>query len=157
MGKVCFVDDNFRLSKCFVNRNYVELADKIEQEKESLTFYQEAGELIAGYHITKNEPLSILFQRTFYVVRFVFKDVDTMHDAEQEKCMTELFMVLKSHIETEKGYYNLRLPSHIVDAVKAYNAIFKEGYFCGGTVEELIHGKKVEYQLKGGIKVFFGI
>lgn len=156
MAKVSFIDDNFRLADSFIKRDYSDLAKEIENGKDELSYYQKQEELLAGYQIAKNIPLSELFQESYYVIRFVFANIDTMHDRKQEKCLKEVFESLKKHMETQKGYYNLRIPSHIVDAVKAYNYVLKEGYFCGGTVEELMTGKKVEHKLKEGLSVFFG-
>ena len=111
--------------------------------------------MLYGFHITTNSPLTELFKRPFYVVRFTFANVNTMHNAKQEVCMIELLKKLKEKIQQQKGYYNFRIPSHIVDLVKGYNEVFKEGYFCGGTVEEVISGKIVENKLKDGLRVFF--
>ncbi len=155
MSKISFVDNNFQLVDSFLKRDYKDLAEKIRKEKDKLTFYKQQEDMLGGYQITSNEPLTALFGKPFFVVRFVFANIDSMHNKAQENDIIEIFRHLKQLIETQKGYYNIRIPSHIVDAVKAYNTVFQGGYFCGGTVEEVISGKKVEIRLRDGIKVFF--
>ncbi len=57
-----------------------------------------------------------------------------------------------------KGYFNLRIPSHILDLIRAYNGCFMdcEAYFCGGTVEEVQTRKAdKEYLKHPEIKLFF--
>lgn len=155
MSKVSFIDQGAVLSACFIARDYAPLADRIVREKEQLTDYREQDGLLAGYQVNTNRPLTELFASPFLVVRFAFSGIDTMHDEAQEKLLIELFDSLKTYMETHRGYYNLRIPSHIVDAIKAYNRVMTGGIFCGGTVEELIAGKQVELRMKEGLSVFW--
>ncbi len=153
---VSFIDDNFTLAEGFLKRDYTEIGNNIRKEKENLTIYEEIDDLLVGCMVTKNIPLSNLYKGEFYVVRFLCANVDTMHNEKQMNCIIELLKKLKERMEKNKGYYNFRIPSHIVDIIKAYNVVFQGGIFCGGTVEEIISGKSVSNQLKDGLKVFFG-
>ena len=143
---VSFIDDNFTLAEGFLKRDYTEIGNNIRKEKEKLTIYEEIDDLLVGCMVTKNIPLS----------NFLCANVDTMHNEKQMNCIIELLKKLKERMEKNKGYYNFRIPSHIVDIIKAYNVVFQGGIFCGGTVEEIISGKSVSNQLKDGLKVFFG-
>ena len=40
-------------------------------------------------------------------------------------------------MQQEKGYYNLRVPAHFVDLMRAVNSCLPRLLMCGGTVEEL--------------------
>lgn len=97
-----------------------------------------------GFHITRNQNVSKIYGMDCYVVKFVFSDVSQLHDSRQEQILCQLLKKLEHWINTHKGYYNLRIPTHIVDLIKALNATFMNPIFCGGTVEELIHGKYVD-------------
>ncbi len=155
MAKVSFIDQGSALSACFIARDYKPLAERIAKEKEKITCYIERDGVIAGYQVASNHPLTELFESPFFAVRFLFAGIDTMHGEEQEKILVELFTSLKEYMDSHKGYYNLRIPSHIVDAIKAYNQVMSGGWFCGGTVEELISGKQVELRMKEGLSVFW--
>ncbi|MCI9077649.1 MAG: hypothetical protein HFH68_01825 [Lachnospiraceae bacterium] len=157
MSKVSYIDDNFILVDCCIKKDYSALADQIIMSKEEKTYIIEDGILVAGYDINYNMPLSKLYGSSFYVVRFVFANIDTLHKKTQEELLLKLFLNLKEKIECEKGYYNLRLPSHIVDVIKAYNYIFNKGIFCGGTVEEYIHGKSVVNLVPDGMELFLAM
>lgn len=97
-----------------------------------------------GFHITRNQNVSQIYGMDCYVVRFIFSGVSQLHDSRQEQILCQLLTKLENYINTHKGYYNLRIPTHIVDLIKALNVTFINPIFCGGTVEELIHGKYVD-------------
>lgn len=156
MSFISFIDDNFRLADSFLKRNYEELGKEIKQKKQELTICRQQDDLLAGCSITKNIPLTELFGDMFYVVRFSCANVNTLHDPKQLVLFMELFEDLNAIMNEKKGYYNLRVPSHIVDIVKAYNVTISNGMFCGGTVEEVIAGKKADSVLQKGLKIFFG-
>lgn len=155
MAVVSFVDDNFQLADAFLKRDYTELSSKIQENSRELTVCQQYDDVILGAKITKNNPLSEQFQDEFFVVRFQFSNIDTLHNEKQYENMLKMFGKLKEKMDGCHGYYNMRIPSHIVDAVKAYNQVFHEGIFCGGTVEEVIAKKQVEITPKEGLQVFF--
>lgn len=154
MADISFVDDSFRLADCYIKRDYSQLAKEIIDEKDKLSYYEKHGDKLAGYSIVENSALSKLYDSSFYVVKFFFANVNTLHEAEQYNLLRRLFEQLKKMLNNNKGYYNIRIPSHIVDVLKAYNMVFQEGYFCGGTVEEIIYGKTVEKEVNDNINVF---
>ena len=144
MQKSVFVDDNIMLGECYVKREYGNLKEKIIGGGYHATdALIDEGELF-GFHITKNHNVSQIYGMDCYVVRFIFSGVSQIHDNRQERILCELLNKLKNYIDSHKGYYNLRIPSHIVDLIKALNLTFMNPIFCGGTVEELIHGKYVD-------------
>ena len=155
MGTISYIDDNFQLVDCFRNRDYKNLGETIKNNKKDLTIYQDYDDSMFGCKIIKNQPLSDLFGDEYYVIRLACSNVDTLHNNKQLEIMVSAFSKLREFIDTQRGYYNLRLPTHIVDVIKAYNATITNGIFCGGTVEEMIYGKQVDIELKEGLKVFF--
>lgn len=155
MSRISFVDDNMVLAESFITRDYSTLSENIKKDKEKLSEYVERDGRLAGYIVVRNSPLSELFHDQYWVVRFVLADFQTEHVEMQAEMLDVLFQRLNSHIESEHGYYNLRLPSHVVDILKAYNKVFQRGYFCGGTVEEIIYGKEILCDLKEGLSVFW--
>lgn len=155
MAILSFWDNGFLLSESVIARDYSGLADKIWNNKEEMTFSLEKEQMLLGFCVTANEPLTELFQSPFWVVRFRFANVDTMHGEAQQDLLIQLFEALQTYMDEHKGYYNVRVPSHIVDAVKAYNSVLKEGFFCGGTIEELICGKTVKLEKREDLEVFW--
>lgn len=57
-------------------------------------------------------------------------------------------------ISRKKGYYNLKLPTNIVDLIRAYNRLNQTFIFCGGTVEQYVYNTKVSDSNKSGLNVF---
>lgn len=155
MSVISFVDDNMVLAKSYLRRDYNELAEQIKINKGELTKYIESNGKLAGYTVSKNEPLSQLYNGDFYVVRFSLAYFQTEHVVQQEELLMELMQCLKKYIDEKKGYYNLRMPSHVVDIIRTYNNIFHYGIFCGGTIEEIINGKHVSCDIKENLSIFF--
>lgn len=155
MAKISFEDNNNKYVKCFVERDYSFLERDIWDNKENLTHFIDANGILYGYKVSKNIPLTNLYENDFYSVRFYFANIDTLHNVEQEKNIIMLLEHLKDKIEEDRGYYNLRIPTHIVDLVRAYNQVFLDIIFCGGTVEEYIYDKKVDDNNKNNLKLFF--
>lgn len=144
MPNVSFVDDNLILSECYVKRNYDELKKMILEKRFEFTdFIMEDGEIFA-FHITKNKPLSQIYEMNCYVVKFIFSSISQLHENRQGEIVQQLVEKLNNYVKSHNGYYNLRIPTHIVDLLKAVNAVLADTIFCGGTVEELIHGKFVD-------------
>lgn len=155
MSMISFVDDNMVLAEYYLRRDYNELAKQIKLNKEELTKYVEYHGKLAGYTISKNKPLSKLYQDDFFIVRFSFANFQTEHEMQQEKLLLELMRCLKEHINEKGGCYNLRIPSHVIDIIRTYNAIFHFGHFCGGTIEEIISMKTVSCETQENLKIFF--
>lgn len=153
--KISFVDNNFQYAKCYITRNYTELAKRILAGNYELDYEKREDDFLCGYKIQKNEPLSSLYEDNYYSVRFYFANVDTLHQEKQETMMEAMMQHLLIEIEERKGYYNLRIPTHIVDLLKAYNKLPERGIFCGGTVEQYIANKEVPDNIKQGVKVFW--
>lgn len=115
---------------------------------------ENAGEVYA-YRIDKNVPLTRMFERNFFVVRFFFSNIETFNDVKTEEILNRLLEGLKSDMDSDKGYYNIRIPTHIVPLLRAFNKQIQGSVFCGGTVEEIITGKKALVSGNPDVEVFF--
>lgn len=153
VARLSFIDDGFLLLDDFMARDYSRLEKKIRAEQDQMACSVQNDSTLAGCCVYPNIPLTELFGDPFFVVRFRFANIDTMHDPKQEQMLIELIQKLKQYMSDHRGYYNLRIPAHIVDAIKAYNHELQDSFFCGGTVEEFIAGKKVSYTPKEGVSV----
>jgi hypothetical protein len=116
------------------SRNYEQLYHNILSEKETFNKYYENEGKICGYMISKNEPLSKIYNNNFYVIKLYFAGFDTLHIPGQEIMMEELYQYLDREMKTKPGYYNLRIPIQMIDGLKAFNSIMRGYIFCGGTV-----------------------
>lgn len=154
MAKISYFDDDFKYVKAFIKRDYSEIADEVRKNRENLTFSFEENNKIYGYKITKNKLLSDSYDSEFFVVHFCFIDIDTLHDPNQEKSILRLLEYLMKEIKGKKGYYNLKLPTNVVDLIRAYNLLDERFIFCGGTVEQYIYGCAVPDNNKDNLSVF---
>lgn len=134
IGNESFLDENISYAKAFLENDYEYLNKKIDSL--SLTYKKEIDGSLYGFVISKNEPLTKLYGFQFNVVRFVFKNFCSLHNNEQEKIIKEMCIDLKNKVDDTKGYYNIRIPSHIIDLVKGFNEIFKNYQLCGCTTEQ---------------------
>ncbi len=154
MSITSFIDNNYIYIRNFIKKDYEALAEDIKKEKDELSCYVEKDELLVGYKIVRNNPISELYGFDCYVVRFYFSNVTTLYNKEQRELYEELLKRLKEEMENSAGYYNLRIPTHMVDMIKALNTVLKETIFCGGTVEEFIYNKRVEDNNKNQLDIF---
>lgn len=155
MSVISFVDNTCKYIRNFINRDYNELSKEIINKQTQLTYSVYEKDILYGYKIEQNTPLTELYGADFYSVRFCFANIDTMHNVEQEKCMITIMRRLQEMIEKKTGYYNLRIPTHIIDAVRAYNQVFTSAIFCGGTVEQYIFKRKVENNNRNHFDIFW--
>ena len=151
---ISFVDDNFKYVKSYIMRNYDNINDIIYKDKDLLSFFIENNGFLAGYTIVLNKPLSEIYNFNCYVVKFSFVNVSTLHIEEQQVLIEKLVNSLKEKMIENEGYYNVRVPSNIVDLMKAINNIFSNYSLCGGTVEEYIYNKSIAMP-ETKLKLFF--
>lgn len=149
-----FIDDNFRYVKAYIQKDAEGLASEIIRDKDRLDYYLEDGEMLVGYSITRNEPVSRLYGFECKVVRFSLARVSNIHTKRQEALCTKLLEHLYNRMKTEKAYYNLRIPTHVVDLMRAYNVYFASAIMCGGTVEEYVFNKPVTGPQNQDLRVF---
>lgn len=155
MAKISYIDNDIKYAKAYIKRDYSEISDEIKESLNDLSFFFENGEQIYGYSITQNALLSEVYKNDFFAVHFCFRNIDTLHNPEQEKCIGKLLEHLMRHISETKGYYNLKLPTNIVDLIRAYNRLERYPFiFCGGTVQQYIYRKAVPDSNKNGLHVF---
>lgn len=150
-----YVDDNSILGKAFVERDNSNLNDYIINNKNTYEYLDEIDNQIYAFSVSKNESLSEIYSSEFKVVRLVLKDIDTMHNKDQEERFEKLFEYLKKYMDENPAYYNVRIPTHFVDAIKAYNTSIVNSIFCGGTVEWIGYNRNIEIKRKDGIDVFW--
>lgn len=155
MNKICYLDDNIALGQCYASRNYSDLKEKILSQPYTKENYVLMDGERFGFEITPNIPLTKLYQFPCYVVKFVFSSVQTLHDEQQETIMRQVAEKLADCMNREKGYYDIRIPTHIVDLIKAINYECGNLLLCGGTVEEIHVGKVVPPVLQEGMRLFF--
>ena len=134
-----YIDNNFLMSRAYLGKDYSFLSEYVYEHKDEYTFYIEDNNQIYAYDIKKNDSLTKIYGFDCYVVKFVFNDIDTLHSTKQEENLNKLCNELKKHLLNNKGYYNFRIPCHILDLIRAFNINFNdcESYFCGGTVEQV--------------------
>lgn len=142
MAKVPYIDDLFLMGEAYADKSYEKLHNEILDRKNAMTDYVEFEEEIFGFLIHDNQVLSKLCDMPVKVIRFMFSGVETLHKPEQLVAMEQLFSKLFVRMQAEKVYYQLRLPGHVVDAVKAFQKISERGIFCGGTTYYSSVGKQ---------------
>ncbi len=158
MAKVSYIDDGFLMSEAYLARDYSKVGDYIRKNASAYSSAIDHKGSVYAYDITKNQSLTSIFGFDCYVVKFLFSSIDTLHDEEQEAVLHELCVRLKEEIGKKEGYFNLRMPAHIIDLIRCFNAVFsnEEIYFCGGTVEFIQIGQvSKEYLNHPEIKLFF--
>lgn len=154
MAKNAFIDNNHKYVKAFSTRNYEALAEEIISDRDDYSYVIEKNDAFAAYKIAKNEPVSALYGFDCYVVRFFFVGFTNLHSDFQEQMCDEMLEKLKADLAEKKGYYNFRLPTHMVDLIRAFNKKFTSTIMCGGTVEEYILNKNVEVSNPNNLKIF---
>ncbi len=154
MAKISYIDNDLKYVRAFISRDYSGIADEIQRTKDEISYSFESGGKIYGYNITKNSLLSEVYQTDFLVVHFCFRDIETLHDPEQESCISRLLDHLVAEMDQKKAYYNLKLPANVVDLIRAYNHLDQPFIFCGGTVEQYIYNKAVPDSNKNGLHIF---
>lgn len=155
MNKIAYLDDNMVLGACHISRDYSALRELVlAQDCPATQELVVDGERF-GFVITPNLSLTKIYGFPCYVVKFLFSSVQTLHDEAQEAIMHQLMAKLSDCMNREKGYYNIRVPAHIVDLIKAVNGECRNLIFCGGTVEQIHMGQLVDPIVKDGMKLFF--
>lgn len=155
MSIVSFVDDNSRLGKAYLERDYSFLNTEIMKQSDDYTFMFEEDGKIYAFNVRRNESLSSIYHDDFMVIRIILKDVETLHVCNQEENFEKLLIAIKYYMEKNPAYYNVRIPTHFVDLIKAYNKILNENIFCGGTVEWIGRDKNIDIKEKESISVFW--
>lgn len=155
MGLAAYLDDNILLGQSYVNHDDAPVHEKVLNDLYKYTYSLQRDGKAFCYDITKNIPLTNIYKFPCYVVKFCFSEVDMLHTHEQEEIMNELCACLYKNILSKNGYYNLRIPTHIVDLIRAVNGTFPSLIFCGGTVEEIHVGNIVESLVKDELNLYF--
>lgn len=155
MNKIAYLDDNIALGACHVSRDYSALRQQVLAQDCPVTQELVVDGERFGFAITRNLPLTKIYGFPCYVVKFVFSAVQTLHDDAQEAILRQVAAKLADCMDREKGYYNIRIPTHIVDLIKAVNCECRNLIFCGGTVEEIHMGQVTAPIVKDGMRLFF--
>lgn len=149
-----YLDDCLLLGQGFLSRDYSSLREKVLSDKKNMTgCVDNAGE-IYGYTISKNVPVSSLYMRDVFTVKFALSRVNKLHSDSQAISLSLLCFQLKQYIMEHPAYYIIRLPIHIMDLVRAFNEIQDGMYFCGGTTEQIAVSAPPEVARIDGGEVF---
>lgn len=133
------------LGLAYLKNDFSRIRENILKGMVPCTFsIKEDGETY-GYHIHDNVPLTKLYGFDVIMVDFVFSKAETLHEPKQLEIMSTLLESINDYMNQRKGYYIFRLPSHIVDLIKAYNGKISGSIFCGGLVT-YISTKKEELE-----------
>ena len=155
MAEVSYLDNNKLLGESYFLRNYIRVRQEVlNKSGDSIKYIEKNGERY-GYEISTNRPLTQLYGFPCYVVKFLFSKIETLHDTQQESILQELCTMLHHDVSSKRGYYNFRVPAHIVDLIKTMNCNFVDTIYCGGTVEEIHVGETCEPVIKDGLELFF--
>ena len=155
MPKTSFIDDRSLYVKTCHERSFAQLAKINIAARGELSFHIYEDDTLHGFKIDENKPLSRLYGRPFFVVRFVFANMDTSVSEKEEGRMRRLLMELKGQMDAQGGYYNIRLPGHITALMRASNTVFEAPLFCGGTMEFYYSGHCPVPTLEPGMEMFF--
>ncbi len=134
MSKAAYICDMQELGLAYINKNQDNLAEKIKRGDVPITYNVSDTDDVIGCHIHLNKPLTRVYGFTVYMVDFVFSSIETLHDEKQHDSIIKLMQLIDKHMSEQPGYYNFRIPSHVVDVIKAFNATFERKIFCGGLV-----------------------
>ena len=151
--KASYLDDNLLFGKAFLDNDYSKINEYIDTQV-SFTFRKEDNGSVCGYVLTVNKPLSDLYGFPCYVVRFAFKDYLTEHCDRQEGLMWQICQDLHRRINERRGYYTLRVPTHVVDLLRAFNRVFSDYMVCGCTVEEAT-ARETSFNMNEDVKLFY--
>ncbi len=154
MAYISFVDDDLKYVRCFEKRDYSGISQYIKENLNDMSYHFEDKGKIYGYDITLNNLLAKVYKTNFVVVHFFFDGINTLHDSQQEACMVKLLNHLKEEMYKVEGYYNIKIPTNIVDLIRAYNRVDMHTIFCGGTVEQYIYGKEAPASNRNNLNVF---
>jgi len=149
---ISFIDNNLILGWSFINRDYSLIESTIKDSE--LTYSVTFSGCKIGYNISINMPLTRIYGFTCYVVKFTLENIPVDHNDNVEKAMKEMCLSLKHEIDLQKGYYNLRLPSHVIDLIRSFNDIFHDTIMCGSTIE-YVTNKKNDLIIDNDINLFY--
>ncbi|MEG0764328.1 MAG: hypothetical protein RR424_10950, partial [Oscillospiraceae bacterium] len=155
MANLAYIDDNKVLCNCFLLRDYSELKNDIFDGKYFCTEAINKNNDIYGFNITDNASLTKIYGYKVKVVKFCFSSVATLHNDEQLETMIQLCLKLKEKMCDIPAYYDVRIPTHIIDLVKAFNLICNNAVFCGCTIEEVFCGKSANPPENKGLNLYF--
>lgn len=136
MEPVSYICDVELMGSAYLNKNYETLRAQIKNSQ-FITYSLNVGDDIFGFYIHKNEPLTRIYKFDVFMVDFLFSSTSRLHADMQEQIITKLLTEINNYIKQNKGYYNFRIPSNIVDLNKCFNKVFHNFIFCGGLITYL--------------------
>lgn len=120
------------LAKAHIDQDYFIVNQTIETQK--ATFIFEDGKSKFGYKVHRNNPLSEIYGFEFWMVDFIFENINKLHTQTQLENMKKLCKHLKEYINQHKAYYNFRVPAHVIDLLTALNQEVDGFIFTGGII-----------------------
>ena len=158
MSVVAYADNGIMMAKSYLGRQCSDLSKMIISHHEDYSFAIIENDDVYAYDIRKNESLSEIYGFDCFVIKFAFSSIDTLHGENQESVLKKLLLNLRERISGHKGYYNVRIPTHISDLTRAFNDVFSgsKQYFCGGTVEYVQTAfSEKEFEKHPDLKLFY--
>lgn len=134
MSEISYVLDIGKLGVAYIKKDYTHLRETIISNLDAVSFHIKTGTEYMAYDIHINQPLTELYGFNIWVVDFMFSGIDTLSKESQLKSITNLLEHLKVEVRNKKGYFNFRVPAHIMDLLTSFNMVFCEALFCGGII-----------------------
>lgn len=132
--KMSYIEDKNLLAYCIDKRDYTEVSQYIEENKQGFDYLVEDGEDLFAYKIKKVQQLTNIYNYDVYAVSFAFKNIGHEFNNKQVKLMEELIKHLSKALEAVKGYFILKVPSDNTMLIDQLNVYINKHIFAGGTV-----------------------
>jgi len=131
---ISYVEDRNLLAHCTDKRDYTEVRNLIDRERQKYSYVDESRGALFAYLIQEVKQLTRVYGCPFYSVEFAFKDLPMVFSEETEKDFSRMTSTLTGEILSRRGYYVLKVPSHIVGLISSLNSAQFRTVFTGGTV-----------------------
>lgn len=128
-----YIEDKNIIAKCYKNREYEDLKEKINKEKNEYNIYVNREDLGIGYKIKEIDSLSKIYKNKFFAVEFCLYNYDS-RNTNLENIFKEIFINLCADINKTVGYYILKIPCEFESLLSAFNKYVSNAIFTGGTV-----------------------
>lgn len=128
-----YIEDKNIIAKCYKNREYEDLKNKIDEEKSQYNVYINRDEIGVGYKIKEIDSLSRIYKNKFFAVEFALCNYNCKNTS-LENIFKEIFINLCSDINKRSGYYILKIPCEFESLLNSFNKYISNTIFTGGTV-----------------------
>lgn len=133
MTKISHIEDKKQLAYCFNRRDYSSLKEKIHDGKHELKNYVEKNDQIFGYKFNKIDQLTNIYNFNVYAVNFEFSELSAWPTTEEFSAISKMLLLLNEDIETNSGYYILKIPAHMIYLINMISETIGNYIFAGTT------------------------